>query len=360
MNFSILKLLNDSTLQDSTVFQNNIVQKTSQNTTNPRIIVFDSFNNEHKATIDYNNDGIRDRSHGYVVSDIIESQTGYLTEKITASEFGREVEIKNFLKPLIQANNLSQTYINLSIGWADNAELTALILELADKGVKFYISAGNEEINRSATKELGQHENIFIVAASDGIIGEAKQNQPTTKHLSNPSADRIANGVLKPTISPEGIDLNRDGKIDFSNDVLKKPKHNLMGKPLDQVYASSLLSSMQIIPELDHLTYLMGREDIEGKVLSLKDLRELGFINEFVDQHIKDNYRTINEKETYIDLTAFSEYIWFYGNGGDIILYQEQQNSLTRLMPSPLPYPATSWAAPNALAEDVIKDLGHY
>ena len=141
-----------------------------QTLTEPKIMVFDTFDNNTEDQclsqgFDYNQDGIRDRSHGDVIADIIQAQTGYSAHKISVPEFGREKDIKNGLRPLLQSDNLNGTYINLSISWGNDPETTSLILNLANKGAKFYIAAGNDDINNSASKELGQHENIFIVAA---------------------------------------------------------------------------------------------------------------------------------------------------------------------------------------------------
>jgi len=347
----------ETTLQaNTTTATRPVVQQ--QRPTQPQIIVFDSFYNSN-ATFDYNDDGIRDRTHGSVVSDIIKSQTGYSTQNIDVGESGGKQEIFDTLKPLLQHNDLAGTYINLSIDWGNDSETNQLLLQLADKGAKIYIAAGNEDISSSATKTLGQHQNIFIVASSDGIIGELMETQATRQHISNPAADRITNGVLQPIANQNGIDLNRDGNIDFPNSILRKPYTNLSGRSRDQVYASSLLSSIRSTQGINHQLDLTGRDDIQDKVLSIKDLRELGFINEHIDKYLKENYRITDESKTLIDLEPFAEYLLFFGEGGDIVLYQEQQNSLARLLPSYTPRPATSWASPNALSEDILKDFGH-
>ena len=134
-----------------------------------------------------------------------------------------------------------------------------------------------------------------------------------------------------------------------------------MGNAIDEVYASSLLDEMENTPNIDQMLYLMERPDIEGKVLSIQDLRKFGFIDEYTNKYLSENYKINDENETYIDLKAFSLYEWFSGEAGDIVLYQKQQNSLTRLLPTyPSINPATSWASPNALSEDVLQDFGHH
>ncbi len=207
------------------------------------------------------------------------------------------------------------------------------MLQLADKGVKFYIAAGNKNTNPSATKVLGEHPNIFIVAASGGVIGAPRQINPTNQNISNPATDRVANGVLQPSISKSGIDLNRDGTIDFPNSVLRNPYADLTGKSISKAYAHSLLSLIHRTRKIDHKAYLMGKNDIQGKVLSIKDLRELGFIDKYDDKYIKEEYKITDESKVFVDLKPLALYLSSQSKYGDVVLYQKQQNSLKRLLP---------------------------
>ena len=205
----------------------------------PEILVFDSFG--RSRLFDYNNDGIKDRDHGDVITDIIESQTNLKVTKINVDDLGRAEDIANYLNKLLAQNiDFSNVFISFSIEW--EASLDDLLLKVADKGAKIYIAAGNKTINLSVNQKLAQHPNIFIVAASDGIIGKAPLTQASKRNITNPWTERVSNGVIAPDIKPEGIDINHDGKIDMPLSVLAPNTYtNLNGQKLKDVYASDVM-----------------------------------------------------------------------------------------------------------------------
>lgn len=218
----------------------------------PEILVFDSFG--RSKVFDYNNDGIKDRDHGDVITDIIESQTNVKVTQVNVDDFGRAENIANYLNKLLAQNtDFSNVFINLSIQW--DSSIDDLLLKVADKGAKIYIAAGNKTINSSAKQKLAQHPNIFIVAASDGIVGKAPMTQASSRNITNPWTERVSNGVIAPEIQPQGIDINNDGEIDRPLSVLAPNTYrNLNGQKLKDVYASDVMRRAEL--KLERKEYL--------------------------------------------------------------------------------------------------------
>ena len=327
----------------------------------PEILVFDSFG--RSKVFDYNNDGIKDRDHGDVIADIIESQTDLKVTQINVDDFGRAEDIANYLNKLLAQNiDFSNVFINLSIEW--DSSIDDLLLKVADKGAKIYIAAGNESINSSAKQKLAQHPNIFIVAASDGIVGKAPMTQASKRNITNPWTERVSNGVIAPEIKPQGIDINHDEKIDMPLSVLAPNTYtNLSGQKLKDVYSSDVRRRAEL--KLENNEYL-GSESLvslleesdkseESKVLSLTDLQELGILDPSMARElVANNNQDLNK--VFVLLKPFADWNFSLGDVGNVILYTEVNGVLKRFTPVlDSSIPATSWATPNALVEDVKK-----
>ncbi len=324
----------------------------------PEILVFDSFG--RSQVFDYNNDGIKDRDHGDVITDIIESQTNLKITKINVDDFSRTEYIANYLNKLLAQNtDLSNVFINLSIEW--DANINDLLLEVANKGAKIYIAAGNKTINSVATHKLSQHPNIFIVAASEGIIGKAPLTQATKRNITNPWTERVSNGIVAPDIKPQGIDINHDGKTDVPLSVLAPNTYtNLNGQKLKDVYAPDVIRRAKLKLEKKEyvdsgsLVGLLEKSD-ESKVLSLKDLQGVGILHESIARSlVPNNNEDLNK--VFVLLKPFADWNFSMGNMGNVILYREVNGVLQRFLPVlDSSIPATSWATPNSLVEDIKK-----
>jgi hypothetical protein len=313
----------------------------------PEVFVYDSFG---RGGLDIDNDGFGDVDHGEVVAGIVFAETGIQPTRVQ-DEPGSAPILKS-LDGLLQRKDVSNVYLNFSIGAEPmGGQIYQRLLKLADRGARVYIAAGNEDANPLASSGR-PHPNIHVVGASTGVIGGANRSSALTT-VKTPETTEVVNGMVVPTIVPGGVDLNGDAKADISASMRAPIRDDAAGQKLSDVDISSSVAKLGRLPSDDDKLNPRG-------VVSIKVLREKGLISEYKLKTLNSlGLNRAEQDKLYVHADHLSWAELSFGEGGGFVLYGRGQNDRLQLIPQKsLNATATSWAAPNALAQEIKRRTG--
>ena len=314
----------------------------------PEVFVYDSFG---KGGIDIDRDGFGDVGHGEVVAGIVYAETGIQPTRIQDGEAGSKGTLGS-LDSLLQRKDVSNLYLNFSIDAAGSGgQVYQRLLKLAARGAHIYIAAGNVDANSLAGSGR-PHPNIHIVGASTGVVGNASQSK-VLNTFKTPEITEVVNGMVVPTTVPGGVDLNGDGKADIDAAMRAPIRDNAAGQKLSDVDVSSRVAKLGRLPE--------DADKLNPKgVVSVKVLREKGLLSEVTLKTLNSSGMSVTQQDK---LYAHADHLkWFelsFGDTGGLVLYGRGENNRLQLIPQKsLDAVATSWAAPNALAQEIKRRTG--
>lgn len=313
----------------------------------PEVFVYDSFG---RGGLDIDNDGFGDVDHGEVVAGIVFAETGIQPTRVQ-DEPGSAPILKS-LDGLLQRKDVSNVYLNFSIGAEPmGGQIYQRLLKLADRGARVYIAAGNEDANSLAGSGR-PHPNIHIVGASTGVVGNASQSK-VLNTFKTPEITEVVNGMVVPTTVPGGVDLNGDGKADVDAAMRGPIRDDAVGQKLSDVDISSSVAKLGRLPSDDDKLNPRG-------VVSIKVLREKGLISEYKLKTLNSlGLNRAEQDKLYVHADHLSWAELSFGETGGFVLYGRGQNDRLQLIPQKsLNAAATSWAAPNALAQEIKRRTG--
>lgn len=106
--------------------------------------------------------------------------------------------------------------INAELSNSEREMLQGLTAEFAKQGGRLFIGAGND-----ARNGLVALPGVIGVDGSEGYIGGPTNNKPSSIYKNGDHHDVVANSFIRPTLTEDsGIDINGDGKSDFSAEEL--------------------------------------------------------------------------------------------------------------------------------------------
>jgi hypothetical protein len=313
----------------------------------PEVYVFDTFG---QGGIDLNGDGMGDVSHGDIPALIIRAETGIEPQRVPTGQWDNESQAIAVLDGLLARDNVSNVFLSFSIDAGSNPAVRERVMALAERGAQIFIAAGNEDIN--ALSVGMRHKNIHIVAASEAVIGQTESNTPTGDFVRNPATTTVANGIVDPQVTAEGIDINGDQTADVLNSQLAQVDGDVNGRRLADVDATAGIRALP--PQTDISTI----PDELGGVVSIGVLRERGMIPAEVVQVLqRSTGLSVSELDrSYILLAPYWTYATSFGESGGMVVYRvdgdgmlnrvQQRSSITG-------QEATSWATPNELSQRV-------
>ncbi|SNS54580.1 hypothetical protein SAMN06265795_103295 [Noviherbaspirillum humi] len=330
----------------------------------PLIAVFDVFSNADETVrwVDVNNDGMNDfLGHGDIVSAIIQAKTGIAPEHHDASPEA----VVTFLCDLntSRKGDFQGVFLNFSQEVSDTPEVVDALIDAAKKGAKITISEGNRNFNQLALnvrKRLGgkKHPNIAIVAASDGRVGEKPSMIADSKNVFRKDlTDAISNGRLKVIQVRGGFDINGDKFPDLSDNVVFRNWNDLTGKKLAENWAPDDVRKK--IRGGAQVGELWTDSTLNGKLIRISDIgdqdeRELVLRDLAARLGLTKN----QIQGLYVDLGALSTYVVTMQSGGGLVVYSANgRGELSRLSHKGGfgDAAATSWAAPNYLADLILQ-----
>jgi hypothetical protein len=314
----------------------------------PEVFVYDSFG---AGGIDIDRDGFGDVGHGEVVAGIVYAETGIQPTRVQDGEAGSKGTLGS-LDSLLQRKDVSNLYLNFSIDAAGSGgQVYQRLLKLAERGANIYIAAGNVDANSLAGSGR-PHPNIHIVGASTGVVGSAAQSK-VLNTFKTPEITEVVNGMVVPTIVPGGVDLNGDGKADIDAAMRAPIRDDAAGQKLGDVDISSSVSKLGRLPD--------DADKLNPKgVVSVKVLREKGLLSEVTLKTLNSSGMNLAQQDK---LYAHADHLkWYelsFGDTGGLVLYGRGENDRLQLIPQKsLDAVATSWAAPNALAQEIKRRTG--
>jgi hypothetical protein len=314
----------------------------------PEVFVYDSFG---KGGIDIDRDGFGDVGHGEVVAGIVYAETGIQPTRVQDGEAGSKGTLSS-LDSLLQRKDVSNLYLNFSIDAAGSGgQVYQRLLKLAERGAQVYIAAGNVDANSLAGSGR-PHPNIHIVGASTGVVGSASQSK-VLNTFKTPAITEVVNGLVVPKTVNGGVDLNGDGKADIAAAMRAPIRDNAAGQKLGEVDVSSSVAKLGRLPE--------DADKLNPKgVVSVKVLREKGLLSEVTLKTLNSLGMNLTQQDK---LYAHADHLkWYelsFGDTGGLVLYGRGENDRLQLIPQKsLDAVATSWASPNALAQEIKRRTG--
>ena len=310
--------------------------------------MYDSFG---RGGIDIDRDGFGDVDHGEVVAGIVYAETGIQPTRIRDGE-GTSKGTLGSLDSLLQRKDVSNLYLNFSIDAAGRGGLIyQRLLKLAERGAHIYIAAGNVDANSLAGSGR-PHPNIHIVGASTGVVGSASQSK-VLNTFKTPEITEVVNGLVVPTTVPGGVDLNGDGRADIDAAMRAPIRDNAAGQKLGDVDISSSVAKLGRLPEDDDKLNPKG-------VVSVKVLRDKGLLSEVTLKTLNSLGMNLTQQDK---LYAHADHLkWYelsFGDTGGLVLYgRGEADRLQVITQKSLDAVATSWASPNALAQEIKRRTG--
>jgi hypothetical protein len=245
---------------------------------------------------------------------------------------------------------VSNLYLNFSVRM-DDPKFLQQVQELAQRGAHIYIAAGNMDANGMAAR-LKPHPNIHIIGASAGVIGGPPSTKLATLRVDN--ITEIQNGVIDPVQVDGGIDINRDGRPDVSTQLLQPIPFDARGQLLNDVDISARLPNVTI-DDVFQITKKFSAAP-KNAVASVGALRRHGLIDSDLLDQMKEltglDKRQLDR--VFVHVHHLAAYMDSSGGLGGIVLYRlSWAGRLDLLRQQPSNGPASSWATPNQLSEDV-------
>ena len=323
------------------------------------IIIFDEFKTDNGKIGKYNIDGsgVSQETHGGVLSKIGSGLTGVQPREIHDDIRSAPSNAIRTLRELLTRPNISNVYINVSNDGNKNAEFAGLLQKVASRGAKVYIAAGNNTENPLA-KTLSGQKNIFIVSASNGIIGEKSTAPQVSATIETPVANLTANGrIVAKTTRDGGIDITGDGKAEYPANSLAAVPRDVGGMKLIDVDATAKVVKMTLSGDLRSGLVI---SPTDKSVATFKSLRE-AFPKIILPGLIKaltlSTRKSLDQLDkSYMGINNFNDYALSDGNKGGIIFYEMKPNgSLALIKQSPIRFlfPTSSFASIAALSDAV-------
>lgn len=316
-----------------------------------RLIVFDSFSEQpvEYGDTDLTGDGIGDGTHGEAVAHVLSSQlpSQIPIERVNVDQNLSQGEtiIGRAEQLLCEGKSLTGTYINISVpGSTPSPEeakrLDQVLLQMANRGAKIFIAAGNTENNPLATVRLANHRNITVVGAQDAEIGTSGVGLPPSPGLvHNPATEVLAPGRIR------GGPLTGAAPSTAFNDEAraiedKTPQELLAPIPSEELRTGGL------------------PKGLEGKVFRASDLIEQNLLTGHNLEVVRGLSAGRELNTVYLSAEGFSR--TSADTGMVLIVFAENSSGrLERRVGSVISSTATSFAAPNALAAAVRADLAN-
>ncbi len=306
------------------------------------IYVFDSFGGGEVYV------GIGYTSHGDIVASIIEGKTGIKPVKVNVEDFNQAEKVLEVLNSLLaRGTTLKGIFLNFSINADSDSRVKDAIFKAAELGAIVTIAAGNDDVN-GLTEGLKEHKNIRIVAASNGVIGKSENGSRDPGNVYNSRSTDIANGRLKVGVINGGLDFTNDGKVDIPLQNLAPPPRNLSGSPLE-----SMNKTNQIQPNQSNFLATIDGGVISGRTVNDKDAlpdsvwEDLSQRSGLKKSELLNVWFDVDTLKLHIDsLGAYPPPRLYYVDENGKLQRVQMKSSLET-------YGASSWAAPNLLADFV-------
>jgi hypothetical protein len=190
------------------------------------------------------------------------------------------------------------------------------------------------------------------VGASTGVVGSAAQSK-VLNTFKTPEITEVVNGMVVPTTVPGGVDLNGDGKVDIDAAMRAPIRDDAAGQKLGDVDISSSVAKLGRLPKD------VDKPNPKG-VVSVKVLREKGLLSEVTLKTLNSlGMNLAQQDKLYLHADHLKWHESSFGDVGGLVLYGRGENDRLQLIPQKsLDATATSWATPNALAQEIKRRTG--
>ena len=218
-------------------------------------------------------------------------------------------------------------------------ERDQVLTDLADRGVKIFIAAGNSEPNSLAKEHLAKHPNITIVGASEAPIGTIPNGVPSPQLIQNPLTEVVVPG--QPVANPN----------------TRVPPSWAFDSEIDKI-SGMQPDAVTIQPELTQHGILVTANINPGSVYRAGDLERLGQLWPEEKNILRLMTGENDLDSVFVSAEAFHQHKIGFGYVQALVAFTVDNDGMLEHKTGSYPHPAaTSFATPNALILQLKEDV---